>query len=91
MSVIVLDDGRVAEKTSPTILGFIQNGGEVVRLESDETDLHDAKSIADNWIANQRDRKRTIIKEQNEALVSARSAAIERSYGAKINRIQKAD
>ena len=86
MSLVVLDDGTIADVVSSRVLGDIQQRYERAKLDLSDEKLDTAQQLADRWIAEQRDQKRLRIEQQNEALISARSAALEQSYRAKIDR-----
>jgi len=88
-SVVVLDNGRIADMISSRILGQIHKQNENIQLERPDDKLEIALEIANNWIADQRDQKRTTIESQNEALILARSAAVEQTYQAKIRRTEE--
>lgn len=90
VSVVVLDDGHIADTASQYIMGRVQQQAEDTILEWTEESFDRAQQVANSWIADERDRRRSIIASQNEALISARSAAIEQSYKAKIGRAEEA-
>lgn len=89
MSVVVMDDGSIAEHVSSNILGQIQANDQKIRLERPDERYTSAQEIADSWIADKRYQRRLTLEKQNEALISARSAAVEQSFQAKITRSQE--
>lgn len=87
--VLVLDDGRLAQKTAETILKQIQEADyQQVPLTRDDQQLERASEIAGEYIARQRDAVRDELQARNTAMVRARSAAIEASFAAKIKRTE---
>ncbi|GAB4511096.1 MAG: hypothetical protein OHK0046_08710 [Anaerolineae bacterium] len=88
LSVIILDDGRIAEQTSSFVLGQIHERGENILIDHSEQSLDQAQAIADRWMSDQRERRRTFISDQNEALIAARVAAVRQTYKVKVARAE---
>lgn len=89
-TIVVLDDGRIANETSANVLAqILTQTGAPANLEHDEDSFIRAQQEADEWIASKRDSVEYAAINRNEALIRIRSASIDASFDAKIRRTQQ--
>jgi hypothetical protein len=90
-SVIVLDDGRCAVKSGQRLLAALQDsqGSAPANLTTSADGLLAAEKIAAAEMARRRDAVAADARLRNDAVLAARSAAINASFDAKIRRTEE--
>lgn len=88
--VIIFDDGTFATESAKTLFSQLLNqSGRVDNLDAGNGFISSQETLANNWIAEQRDRISIQANKRHSALINIRAASITESYDAKIRRAQQ--